>query len=184
VCAGKPFNERLRAKSLRLVDACLHVAVNGSEWDALHALNAVPDKICLRVSAVIVTRNRPAQFARCLPTLLAQRRAPDELVVVDSSSNDDTARLVSQWMAPYPVRLVRQPHEGVAAARNAGLAAAAHDIIAFVDDDVLLEPECLELLEFCFLRDPNVGIAGGSIYHMECGREDVVARFMRVAQKL
>jgi predicted nucleotidyltransferase len=182
--AGHPFNERLREKSVALVDACLRSIVDGSHWDALGALNDAPDEQRLRVSAVIVTRDRPAHFARCLPTLLGQRRAPDELVVVDSSSNDDTASLVSRCAAPFPVRLVRPSHGGVAAARNAGVDAAEHEIIAFVDDDVVLEPEWLEALEFSFLRDPRIGIAGGSVHHLECGREDAVARFMRVAQKL
>jgi hypothetical protein len=185
VAAGGPFNERLRAKSLRLLEACAR-SVEGGErrWDALDALNGEPDERRLSASVVIVTRDRPAQFARCVASLVGQRRLPDELVVVDGSASAETTAVVSRAAAPFPTRLVRGSGPGVAAARNAGLAAAAGEMIAFIDDDAVAEAEWLEALEFCLLRDPRVGIAGGSVLHLEDGRDDVVARFMRVVQKL
>jgi glycosyltransferase involved in cell wall biosynthesis len=95
------------------------------------------------VSVVIPTRDRSRLLALTLRSVLWQREADFEVVVVDDGSGDDTARLVTS-VADVRVRLVRQDvQRGVGAARNRGIAAARGSWIAFLDDDDLWAPDKL-----------------------------------------
>lgn len=94
-----------------------------------------------RVSAVIPTYNRGALVVRAVQSALAQTHPPDEIVVVDDGSSDDT----SERLAPYldRVKLVRQANAGGAAARNRGVQEARCPWIAFLDSDDVWDPEHL-----------------------------------------
>lgn len=112
------------------------------------------------VSVAVVTYERPAYVARCLDHLLAQTRPPLQIIVVDSSEGDDTARLVR---ARYPsVRYEASPagRGATATARNIGYVETVGDVLAFVDDDAFAEPDWLERLLPGF-EDPSVGGVGG-----------------------
>jgi glycosyltransferase involved in cell wall biosynthesis len=76
-------------------------------------------------------------LARCLDALHAQDPEPDEVVVVDDGSTDDTPAILAErgW-----ARAVRQPNGGRAAAKNAGVRAARGDVVLFLDDDVIATP--------------------------------------------
>lgn len=86
------------------------------------------------VSGIISSYNRKDFLRGAIESALAQTRPVDELIVVDDCSADDPAELVASFGAK--VRYLRQPRNlGVHAARNAGVAAAQGDIVAFLDDD-------------------------------------------------
>lgn len=92
------------------------------------------------VSIVIPTLNRPKALARALASARAQTGIDDldiEILVVDNSA-DGNARAGVEVIAAapgHPIRYVSAPIPGVANARNAGVAAAKGDWIAFLDDD-------------------------------------------------
>jgi glycosyltransferase involved in cell wall biosynthesis len=97
----------------------------------------------VQVSVVIPTRNRAALLRRALGTVLAQRFTELEIIVVDDASTDDTAAVL-ETVGDARVRALRHPERrGVAAARNAGIAAAAGRWVAFLDDDDLWAPNKL-----------------------------------------
>jgi glycosyltransferase involved in cell wall biosynthesis len=90
------------------------------------------------VSAVIATYQRPDSCERALRSVLAQEPAPLEVLVCDDGSTDATPGRFRSWEARDPrVRYVRvEPNRGTPApARNAGIAAARGDWLAFLDDD-------------------------------------------------
>jgi len=88
------------------------------------------------VSVVIATRDRAALLDGALASLRAQRTAPLELIVVDNGSHDATPAVAERHRA---TRLyVAEPNRGKA--RNAGIAHARGDLVAFVDDDVVVPP--------------------------------------------
>ena len=78
------------------------------------------------VSVIIPTRNRSALLRRALESVGAQTRPPQEIIVVDDGSTDDTA----QWVdVDFPqVHYLRQPHRGVAAARTSVALTTAREL--------------------------------------------------------
>lgn len=85
------------------------------------------------ISAVITTHNRPQLVFRALSSVLAQRRAADEILLVDDGSDDNGA----WWRAAsFPeVRYHWQERRGISGARNLGIRRARSEWIAFLDDD-------------------------------------------------
>jgi glycosyltransferase involved in cell wall biosynthesis len=103
------------------------------------------------VSIVIPTHNRCGLLARTLQSL-SQTIVPPEtsvdLVIVASACTDDTSKVISnaRFGSAWDVRTIDEPLAGVSAARNSGLKAARADLIAFLDDDVWVEPDWLAAL--------------------------------------
>lgn len=94
------------------------------------------------VTVVIPTFNRAALLRRALESVRAQTHPPDEIIVVDDGSTDDTARIVQQDFSD--VRYMLQDSAGVSAARNRGIAAAHTPWVAFLDSDDEWRPRKLK----------------------------------------
>jgi GT2 family glycosyltransferase len=94
------------------------------------------------VSVIIPTYNRLNYLRQALDSVAAQTFAGFEVIVVDDGSTEDIAGGVAGH-ATRP-RVIRQPAEGPAAARNAGLEAARAGVVAFLDSDDLWERTKLE----------------------------------------
>jgi glycosyltransferase involved in cell wall biosynthesis len=109
-------------------------------------------------SVVISTRDRPELLAECLRSVREQG-AVREIIVVDSAPRNAATEGVA---ALSGARYLRVDRPGLSRARNAGGRAAVGEIIVFLDDDVTLEPGCIDglLREF---GDPRVVAAGGRI---------------------
>jgi len=90
------------------------------------------------VSVVIPTYNRARWLRETVDSVLNQTCRPLEILIVDDGSTDDTESVCARF--PEPVRYVRQPNAGVAAARNLGVRHAQGDWIAFGDSDDVWEP--------------------------------------------
>jgi glycosyltransferase involved in cell wall biosynthesis len=98
------------------------------------------------VSVVIPTYNCARLLPLAVESAFDQTLPPDEVVVVDDGSTDGTAALLGELSARYGARLtcLRQPNGGEARARNTGVAAARHELVAFLDQDDRWTPEKLE----------------------------------------
>ncbi|MDB6030412.1 MAG: glycosyl transferase family 2 [Verrucomicrobiales bacterium] len=105
------------------------------------------------VTAIIPTYNRAAMLAQALKSALEQTRPPDEIIVVDDGSTDNTAEVVASHGAR--VRYIRQDNAGAAAARNRGLKESQSEYIAFLDSDDLWTPRKIELQLGFFARTPK-----------------------------
>lgn len=95
-----------------------------------------------RVSVVVPTYNRAPLLPRALESIAAQSRPADEVLVVDDGSEDGTLDLLARRF-PW-VRVLRQEHRGVSAARNRGIRAATGHWIAFLDSDDAWLPTKIE----------------------------------------
>lgn len=96
----------------------------------------------MTLSAIIPTRDRPDLLADCLETLAAQEGAPDgfEVVVIDDGSAADLAAVVDRFAgSAVRFRYERQQPGGLNVARNTGAAAARGDVLAYLDDDTLVD---------------------------------------------
>ena len=114
------------------------------------------------VSVVLPTRGRPRLLREAVRSVLGQTVAPSEIVVVDDGGGGEAERVLSpiRQAAGMPVRVVEGPGRGPGAARNAGMAEATGELVAFLDDDDLWLPKKLEWQVEWFLRAPSVGVVG------------------------
>jgi glycosyltransferase involved in cell wall biosynthesis len=130
------------------------------------------------VSVVVPTRGRAAYLEVTLDSLLAQRTgAEHEIVVVDDGAADATAAVVGA--RPGVRHVAHGETRGLNAARNTGLREARADLIAFVDDDVLVPPGWIDALVEGAARHPRAEAFGGPIRARfegrtprGCGREE------------
>lgn len=93
----------------------------------------------ITISVVIPAYNAERYLRRCLASVFAQTLSPDEVIVVDDGSTDNTAELAGQLGA----KVVRRPNGGLSAARNTGIQNASGNWIALLDADDSWEPEKL-----------------------------------------
>ena len=110
------------------------------------------------VSVIINTLDRAQQLETALRALRFQRCECFEVVVVNGPSIDDTAAVIERF-ADFVVA-VTCPDANLARSRNIGIAASHGDIIAFLDDDAIPEPDWLQML-IAQYEDPRVGAVGG-----------------------
>ncbi|MCG7284888.1 glycosyltransferase family 2 protein [Cellulomonas sp. ACRRI] len=111
----------------------------------------------LRISVVVPARDEEDRLPRCLASLAAQTRLPDEVVVVDNASTDATARLA----AAAGARVVHEAERGIWPAAAAGYDAATGDVIARVDADTVLPPDWLARVEALLTDDPGCAAVTG-----------------------
>jgi glycosyltransferase involved in cell wall biosynthesis len=107
----------------------------------------------MKVSVVISAYNSEATIQTTLDSVLAQTRRPDEILVMDDGSTDQTASFLRDYEPN--VKVFCQPNRGVSAARNALIAQARGDLVAFLDSDDLLHPRYLEVQCNIFERYPS-----------------------------
>lgn len=127
------------------------------------------------VSVVVPTANRASYLEVALASIAAQDAGGHEVVVVDDGSRDSTPDVVERSGARS---LRHDPARGANAARNAGIAAAASDLIVLVDDDVAAPPGWLRAYLDAAERHPEADVIGGPIRASlegraprSCGRE-------------
>jgi len=119
----------------------------------------------VRISLLIATRDRRASLERCLDAVgRAQAAGSVEVIVVDNGSPDGTGALLDDYArrAPFPLVALGEPRGGKSRALNTGLARAAGDVIAFIDDDVYIAPDYFARMMEVFERN-DVGYCGGRI---------------------
>jgi hypothetical protein len=115
----------------------------------------------LRLSVVICTRNRAPLLRGALRGIATQTRRPDEVVVVDNGSTDDTAAVLDAFRTELPLVTVYLAAPSIPAARNAGARAATGDVLCYTDDDAVADATWLAEVEATFLADPAIGVVGG-----------------------
>lgn len=110
----------------------------------------------MSISVVIPTHNRSHFISETLESVFAQTLQPDEVLVIDDGSTDDTAAIAESY-APR-VRVFRRTNQRQAAARNFGVRQASSEWIAFLDDDDLWEPNKLERQMEELIRHPEADL--------------------------
>ncbi|MGH3144097.1 MAG: glycosyltransferase family 2 protein [Gaiellales bacterium] len=109
------------------------------------------------VTVIVAAFNGETYLRETLDSLFAQDFGAYEVVFVDDGSEDGTAEIARS----FPLRYIHQPNQGLPAARNAGLAVAQGDFIAFLDDDDLLPPNKLRVQARHLLENPDTGCVLG-----------------------
>jgi len=119
------------------------------------------------VSVVICTYNRAESLRETLESLVKQNVNHDlnyEIIVVDNNSKDNTRQIVEEFQARngYTVQYVFEKNQGVAYARNSGIRNAKGEVVAYLDDDVIADPNWLRAMWKCF-QETRADAVGGKI---------------------
>ena len=112
-----------------------------------------------KLSVIVPVHNGAMHLSRCLESLRLAEYPDFEVIVVDDCSSDKTHQIAQQ----FGVRCVRTPEIlGPAGARNIGTRYARGSIFVFVDADVVLPPNVLDLIATDFANDPQLAAVFGS----------------------
>lgn len=115
------------------------------------------------ISIVLCTRDRPEHLARALASIRELSYDNFEVVVVDNAPATDATEQVVTTVADHRIRRVLEPTPGLSNARNTGLRAARHEIVAFTDDDVVVDHRWLQGLARGFARGDTVTCVCGLV---------------------
>jgi glycosyltransferase involved in cell wall biosynthesis len=119
------------------------------------------ERMSVAVVVCAASHEREDVLRACVRSVLEGTRVPDEmLVVVDQ--NPALEASVASWL-PATVRLLRSESRGISSSRNAGLRAASSDVVAFVDDDAVVDSDWLLRVMQTFEASDEVLGAGGAV---------------------
>jgi glycosyltransferase involved in cell wall biosynthesis len=121
------------------------------------------------VAAVIPAFNAEASLARAIESALAQTLVPDEIIVVDDGSSDNTKAEAEKF--GDKVRYIRQENQGPGQARNTGIEAAKSEWVAFLDSDDEWLTDRLETQIDLVKRNPDLMWLGGNAVNNNDGEE-------------
>jgi len=126
----------------------------------------------IEISVIIPAYNAQKTIKRCLEGVLNQKiNKKYEVIVVDDGSTDETVKVVSK----FPVKLIKQKHQGPAKARNLGAKKSKGNIIVFTDSDCIPPKNWLKELTKLF---SNPGIVGVSGTYKTKNKNNLIARLV------
>ena len=131
-----------------------------------------------QVAVVIVNWNGAPFIGRCLDAVFAQTRLPDEVVVVDNGSTDDSVERIQEG---YPdVRLiVRDSNEGFSQGYNLGIQNTKSDYVLILNTDVFLDRDFLCEAQKAIEQEPDIGSVAARIYKVDTEQIDYVGLFLQ-----
>jgi glycosyltransferase involved in cell wall biosynthesis len=117
------------------------------------------------ITVAICTKDRPALLATCLASVYEAIRAAGseveaEIVVVDNASTSDETQRIAEGAGAV---CVREAVAGLDVARNRAVAAASKDVVAFIDDDVVVDQLWLRTLARTFAANPDAHAVAGAV---------------------
>jgi GT2 family glycosyltransferase len=120
----------------------------------------------VKISVILCTYNRCQSLAKALESIAASTPSNEsEVLVIDNNSSDQTRDVANNFCRRYPdrFRYLFEPRQGKSHALNTGVREARGEILAFTDDDVIVEPTWLQNLTTA-LHDGEWAGAGGRIF--------------------
>lgn len=123
----------------------------------------------MKVSVISTVYNEELSIKELLNSLLSQSRKPDEIVIVDGGSSDNTTEIIEEYSKKgAPIKLIIEEGVNIARGRNIAIENASYDIIASTDAGCILDKEWLENMLCKF--DENTDFVVGNI--KACARTD------------
>lgn len=113
------------------------------------------------ISLIATVLNEGASIHRLMRSLAAQTLLPDEVVIVDGGSTDDTVAIIQTYADRLTLRVRVEPGCSISQGRNRAIAAAQGGIITVTDAGVELAPGWFELITRPLVDDPAVQVVGG-----------------------
>lgn len=119
----------------------------------------------MKVSIVIVTKDRPSDLAQCLNSIAMQSHNSHQVIIVDSSADNQSRTVAQRYSKRLPI-LYTHSAPGITKQRNIArvLIATDTDVVLYIDDDVILEADNILQLQDFFSQYPDaVGVTGNII---------------------
>lgn len=132
----------------------------------------------LQVSLIATVLNEASRAAEWLDSLLQQTTHPNELIIVDGGSTDETVELLHEFVknAPFKVKILIEPGVNIAKGRNIAIQNCSSEIIACSDFGCILEKNWLENLIKPFLVDSTIHVSFG--YSRPIDDTSIYAKFL------
>ncbi len=113
------------------------------------------------ISLIATVLNEGDSINGLLRSIQRQTRQPDEIVIVDGGSRDDTVDIIRSYEDRLPLRLLVEAGCNISQGRNRAIEAARGDIIAVTDAGVRLGDDWLERISEPLRRDAGLNVVGG-----------------------
>ena len=134
----------------------------------------------LSISALVATRNRHQSFNRMLNSLATQSAQPQEMVVIDGSTNNETEKLCHTRISNLNTKIIyhKATEIGAATQRNQAMQYATQDTIWLLDDDITFEPNCVEKLWQALNTDAKLGGVNAMITNQKYLPPGKISRYL------
>ena len=138
----------------------------------------------MSIAVLIATHNASSFIGETIDSLSRQQRQPDEVIIVDDSSTDNTVDIVGTWARsqPFDVKIIQNELKqeagatpGPAGCRTTGLRKVSADLVAILDHDDLFLPSHLRLTEQALLRNPDMELCFGDATEFQDGGATIPA---------
>ena len=117
----------------------------------------------LKISVIVCAHNEARYLPACLHSVLAQSRVPDQVLIINNASTDETSVVASQ--IPH-VDVVEEPRKGLVVARETGRRHASGDVLIYLDADCRAPLTWVERIEARFVDDPKlIALSGPYRYY-------------------
>jgi len=115
----------------------------------------------MKISVMIVTKNRPRLLETCLTSLVKQTLLPDEVVVIDGSGDKSSGKVVNCFKNDLSIVYKKESRGGIARARNLALKTAKGELLVFIDDDGEAQKDWLQAIVRLFNQDKSIDVVMG-----------------------
>jgi O-antigen biosynthesis protein len=143
----------------------------GAVRDAFAAAPLLPREDAPLISVVVCSHNGARTIADCCEGIAALEYARYEVIVVDDGSTDATAEIA----AGFGFQVISTANNGLASARNVGLAASRGELVAYIDDDARPDPHWLSYLVHTFQTSSHAAVGGPNVAPPDGAVADAVA---------
>ena len=121
------------------------------------------------VEAVITSYNQGTMILEALQSLCSQTLLPRKIFIIDDGSTDDTSLNILKGIEadtelPIPIIIVRQPNQGVSAARNTGIRRAEAPLVLVLDGDDRVEPSYIKEVRDMLRKNPSMTAASSWLH--------------------
>ncbi len=114
-----------------------------------------------KIEVAIVTRNRSSSLKKLLDSLISQTVYPNNIIIVNNGSTDDTKSVINFYQKILPIRIVLEKRQGIPFARNKALENASTKLLAFIDDDCVADRRWVEQLLIANKKHPKAAAFQG-----------------------
>ena len=110
------------------------------------------------IALIVTVLNEGESIRPLMDSMVAQTLPPDEVVIVDGGSRDNTVAILRGYEPALPLRMLVEPGANISEGRNRAIAAAQGDIIAVTDAGVRREPDWRARITAPLLADASLGV--------------------------